>query len=424
MNIVILTVGSRGDIQPFVVLGVGLQRVGHHVTLCTSENFADFVTGHGLRYAYMNDDLIRLTETGAGKAAVEGQGNRLNLLKMVKPILRRMLAEAWTAAQGAEAIIYHPKALAGYHLAEKLAIPGFVSLSLPMLTPTRAFSNPVLPALRLGGAANWLSYKITDLISAPYMGIINQWRRETLGLPPRPRFSSEMVRADGRPVPVLYSFSEHVVPRPADWPAWVQPTGYWFLDEADGWRPSPELVDFLAAGPPPIYIGFGSMAGQQPERLGRIALDALAQTGQRGLLATGWGGLAATGLPDTVFQLTAAPHDWLFPQVAAVVHHGGAGTTAAGLRAGRPTVICPFIADQPFWGRRVAELGAGPRPITQKQLTADGLAQAIQTAVMNTAMRQRAADLGEKLRAEDGVARAVSIIHQTVAAYAGAPLQE
>jgi len=139
-------------------------------------------------------------------------------------------------------------------------------------------------------------------------------------------------------------------------------------------------------------------------------IEALQQTGQRGLLASGWGGLQATELPDTIYQIDAAPHDWLFPQVAAVVHHGGAGTTAAGLRAGKPTVICPFIADQPFWGKVVYARGVGPQPIPQKKLTVEGLAVAIATAVNDVPMQQCAAKLGAQIRAEDGIACAVNLI--------------
>ncbi len=213
-------------------------------------------------------------------------------------------------------------------------------------------------------------------------------------------------------MPVLYSFSEHVVPRPDDWPETTVATGYWFLEQDETWQPPAALVQFLAAGPPPVYVGFGSMAGKDPARLTRIVLDALEQSGQRGLLATGWGGLAVEDLPENLFAIDSAPHDWLFPRVSAVVHHGGAGTTAAGLRAGKPTLISPFMGDQPFWGQRVCEQGVGPKPIPQKQLSADALATAIHQLTHDQDMRQRATALGQKLRAENGVARAVAWIEE------------
>jgi sterol 3beta-glucosyltransferase len=245
--------------------------------------------------------------------------------------------------------------------------------------------------------------------------IVKEWRRETLKLPPRSMIKGDLVRSDGRPVPVLYSFSRHILPPPTDWSEQVNITGYWVLNESPNWQPPPDLLKSLDAGPPPVFIGFGSMSGRDPARTTRLVLEALAKTGQRGLLVTGWGGLEAEKLPEDVFKIENAPYDWLFPHMAAVVHHGGAGTTAAGLQAGKPTVICPFVADQPFWGQRVAALGAGPPPIPQRKLTTDNLASAIQQAATDTGMQQRAAALGEKIRAEDGTGQAVSLIEKYAA---------
>lgn len=409
MKIMILTVGSRGDIQPFLALAVGLQKAGHAVTINTSATFRDFITGYGVAHAEINDDLIRLSESDEGRAALEGKG-KLALLKKVKPMLQKMLADEWTAVQNAQPdlLIYHPKALGGYHLAEKRNIPGVMSIPLPIYTPTREFPSPILPPLKLGGWYNRLTYKLIGLVQAPYMGLINTWRKESLGLPPRSVFANDLQTPDGRSLPVLYPFSTHVVPRPADWPAEALTPGYWFLPPDPHWQPSPALSAFLQAGPPPVYVGFGSMAGTDPARLTEAVIAALAQSGQRGLLATGWGGLKPADLPSNLFVLDAAPHDWLLPQMAAVVHHGGAGTTAASLRAGKPTLICPFFGDQPFWGQRVFELGAGPRPIPQKQVTAVALAAAITEMVHNQIMQSRAAELGRKIQAEDGVATAVA----------------
>ncbi|MEL6263944.1 MAG: glycosyltransferase, partial [Cyanobacteria bacterium J06626_6] len=205
-------------------------------------------------------------------------------------------------------------------------------------------------------------------------------------------------------------YSRHVAPEPTDWPENVIASGYWFLDQQTAWEPPADLKAFLDSGDAPVYVGFGSMAGRDPERLTRIVIGALQQAKVRGILATGWGGLSAEDLPKTIFKLEQAPHDWLFPQMAAVVHHGGAGTTAAGLRAGCPTVICPFFGDQPFWGQRVRELGVGSGPIPQKQLTVEKLAAAIQTVTTNSTAQQKAKALGEKLRQEDGIARAIALI--------------
>jgi len=203
-----------------------------------------------------------------------------------------------------------------------------------------------------------------------------------------------------------------VLPPPADWDERMHVTGYWFLDPVDAWTPPADLLEFLQAGSPPIFIGFGSMSPRNPEAMTQVILQALARTRQRAIILSGWGGLRAANVPDTVFTLDSIPFSWLFPRVAAVVHHGGAGTTAAGLRAGVPSIIVPFFADQPFWGQRVMDLGVGPAPIPRKELTAERLAQAIQMAVTDQPLRERAADLGTRIRAEDGIARAVELVKQ------------
>jgi sterol 3beta-glucosyltransferase len=216
-------------------------------------------------------------------------------------------------------------------------------------------------------------------------------------------------------VPTLYGYSRHVLPRPADWPAEHQVTGYWFLDAPDDWTPPPDLAAFLAAGEPPVYIGFGSMGSRDPGATARLAVEALARAGRRGILAAGWGGLTATDLPATIFPLGAIPHAWLFPQMAAIVHHGGAGTTAAALRAGVPSLVVPFGLDQPFWGRRVAELGVGPSPIARGALTARGLANALRDTLADGAIRHRAAALGRAISAEEGIGTAVTLIERHAA---------
>jgi sterol 3beta-glucosyltransferase len=415
MNILILTIGSRGDVQPYIALGLGLQTAGHAVTLCTGTGFAPLVAQYGLRFAGLDADFMALLDTPAGRAALGGKKGT-GLLKQVLPMLRRMLDSAAEAAPGAEAIIYHPKTLAGPHLAEKRGVPAFLALPSPAFSPTRAFPNPILGRTgSLGGVLNRLSYTaVNRLATVPYRGLINRWRRERLGLPAQPRFADELVLR-GAPVPRLYAYSPRVVPTPSDWDSTTCVSGYWFLDQPAGWQPPLALVRFLAAGPAPVCVGFGSMVGTDSARLTGIVVAALAQAGQRGILLTGKGGVTATDLPETILTLEAVPHDWLFPQVAAVIHHGGAGTTGAGLRAGKPAVICPFFGDQPFWGARIAALGVGPAPIPQKQLTVGRLAGAIRAAV-DPAMQRRAVELGAAIRAEDGVGTAIRFIEARLAA--------
>jgi sterol 3beta-glucosyltransferase len=415
MKILITTFGTRGDLQPYIALGAGLNRAGFEAAICTPPGSRPFVEEYGLRYLPMDDQLLSITQDGV---RASGPRDMLAVARRVVPAMDAMMKAEWAAAQAFEPglILYHPKCMGSLHVAEKLGLPAVMALPLPFYTPTSAFPVPFMGWLRLGGAANRLSFRLMGLTSGMYTTTINDLRVNILGLPPVARFSDPLVRLDGSPVPVMYPYSPHLLPVPDDFPPHVHVTGYWFLDRPAGWQPDPALVRFLEAGPPPVYIGFGSMGFGDGEQRARLALEALRLSGQRGLLASGWGGLsAAAGLPPGVFPLESAPHDWLFPQVAAVVHHGGAGTTAAGLRAGVPSIICPFIADQPFWGRMVAERGAGPPPIAQMRLTAARLAEAIDAALHDPAMRAAAAGLGAQIRAEDGVARAVEILQSILA---------
>jgi sterol 3beta-glucosyltransferase len=410
-SITLLTVGTRGDVQPFIALGLGLQRAGYAVTVATSERFAAFVQAYGLAFAPLSAEFLELASTTGGKKALAGKGS-LGLLKQAMPLLRRMLDSTGPAiAPATAAIVYHPKVLAGYHLAEKLGIPAFVGFGIPALSPTRKFANPLLTTRNLGPGLNRLTYRLFAWAStAPYRSMINHWRREKLDLPPYK--NDTWLR--GQPVPILYSYSARVVPTPLDWDSSATVTGYWVLDQAKTWQPPAELVSFLEAGPPPVYVGFGSMPTQDRERTTATVLEAVRQTGQRAVLATGAGGLTAPAASRSVFALEAAPHDWLFPQMSAVVHHGGAGTTAAGLLAGKPSVICPSFGDQPFWGKRVAALGVGPAPIPQARLSAETLAKAIQYAVADEAVQKRARTLGTQLRMEAGVKSAVQVISRFV----------
>ncbi|NBB85774.1 MAG: glycosyltransferase [Bacteroidetes bacterium] len=426
MKVFIATIGTRGDVQPHIALAEGLHRAGHTVTVCTSTRYASLVTERGLGYGRLSDDLIALVETPEGREAIAAAGGAIQgieaLIDMVGRSLhiqRDLFRDGWTAAKEADpdVIIYHPKMAIALHYAERLRVPAVIAPLFPLFLPTAAFPNLGFPRLQLG---EWLtpiyhrcSHRLVlTVVSAVSRWLFASWRRAH-GLPPQPRGTGLVHRDCGMRVPFLHGWSPHVAPDPPDWPNHhVETTGYWFLDRPEDWRPPPALEAFLTDGPPPVYVGFGSMAGLQPEDTTHRVLGALRRTGLRGVLASGWGGLRATDLPSSVHLLDHVPHDWLFPRVAAVVHHGGAGTTAAGLRAGRPTVICPFFGDQPFWGRRVHTLGAGPAPIPQQHLTAERLVRALRAATADPALAARAEALGRKIQCEDGITTAVGFIER------------
>lgn len=419
MRILLATLGSRGDVQPFVALGAGLRGAGHDVTVCTHTRFEAFVTSRGLSYAYLSDELIAILDTAEGRGAVEDMGSffsgvraAVKLLRRTGPIQRDLLNDGWAAARDIrpDIIVYHGKMGGTPHYADKLGIPCVLALTFPQFVPTSEF--PTLGFPNLGGRFNRMTYRFVVAIAKRIGGkYVNAWREEQV-LPPMPRGTDLLHRTDGSRIPVVHAVSPNVVPPPPDWPDGVINTGYWFLDRDADWQPPEGLDAFLSAGEVPVYVGFGSMAGRNPQKVTAVVVDALRQTGLRAVLASGWGGLSADDLPDSAYLVDAVPHDWLFPRVAAVVHHGGAGTTAAGLRAGRPTVICPFFGDQPFWGRRVHALGAGPTPIPQKRLTAVRLAEALRMATTDSEIARRAEALGAAIRTEDGIGDAVRFVER------------
>jgi sterol 3beta-glucosyltransferase len=409
-KILITTFGTRGDVQPFIALGKGLKAAGYRVGICTSEGFQSWVEEHQLDYVFMNNDLLQLSQAALDQLG--GTRATMRIARQMMRAVRQAMDDEWKAAvtYQPDLMIYHPKCLGSFHVAEKLQLPAIMAIPLPFYTPTNEFPVPFMSGITLGGWFNRFSYRLMGLSSAMYTGTVNDFRQKTLGISRVGRFADLLVRSDGSPVPVLYPYSPHLLPVPKDFPAHVHVTGYWFLDHPDHWQPEPELVRFLESGTPPIYVGFGSMGARKGQQRAQLVFGALEQSGQRGVVASGWGGLKATDLPANVFMLEQTPHDWLFPRTAAVVHHGGAGTTAAGLRAGKPGVICPFMADQPFWGKLVYERGAGPKPIPQSKLNSEKLAQAIHQAINDRQMQNRAASLGEKIRAEDGIGCTAEII--------------
>ena len=326
-----------------------------------------------------------------------------------------MAEDEWRAAQGADAIVFKYSWFAGYSLAEKLGVPCVAAMPFRM-TPTEAF-----PCFWLFGGhdrgrwGNRLLWRLSEQVTWQIgRGEDTRSRRELLHLPPLPLLGP-LARQEREGMPVLYAYSPTLLPPPPDWPSRFHVTGTLFLDPPPGWQPPPDLVAFLEAGPPPVYVGFGSMTSADPDATLALVLEALARAGQRGVLSHGWAGLGAgRELPDTVIAVDEVSHSWLFPRMAAVVHHGGAGTTVAGLRAGIPSVVTPLTADQPSWGRIVHRLGAGPRPIPFRHLTATRLSSAIAAAVSDPAIRERAAELGERVREEDGVGRAVQLASNPV----------
>jgi UDP:flavonoid glycosyltransferase YjiC (YdhE family) len=418
-RITIGTSGSQGDVQPFVALGLGLVSRGHSVRIATYDAFEGFVRSFGLDFAPVEGDPQAMLAQEQGQTWLEsgrrGGGFARGFRDIVGPALSQGTADALAAGADADLILFAgPTFYTFYNVAEKLRKP-FIQSYLQPINPTRAFPSAVFPS-RLGGhgLTNYLTHTIGGQAFWQLMRpVVNDIRRTQLGLPSLSFFGPflDMLR---RRLPVIYGYSPTVLPKPVDWNDALHVTGHWFLPE-QAWTPPPELVRFLAGGPAPVYVGFGSMVSRDAERLTAVVLDALQQAGQPGIILSGWAGLGERNLPPSVLGLERVPHRWLFPQVAAVVHHGGVGTTHEGLRAGRPSILVPFFGDQPFWADRVAALGAAPDPIPQAELTAGRLAGAIRQAVSDQTIARRAAEIGRAIRAEDGIGTAVDVIEAFLA---------
>jgi sterol 3beta-glucosyltransferase len=419
MHLTLLTYGSRGDVQPFLALALGLQKSGHTIRLAAPGRFADMAAARGVPFAALAGDpeeiSIRFNEAGTNVVRTVRA-----IRDYVYTIAPQVTRDARSALDGADLVIHSFLFTTGGHtFARQMGIPDLSVQTFPMFAPTRLFPNVAMANVPPGALSYFSHWLATQIF----------WYGGNTGTP---RFNKQFPedfpaklywpfkQTDDRPLtPLVMAVSPTVLHRPADWTSpHIHMPGWFFLDEPD-YAPPPALADFLAAGGPPACISFGSMVHWNAERIGRAVLEALRCTRQRGILLTGWGGWTPDPLPADVFVLDAAPHDWLFPRCSVIVHHGGAGTTAAGLRAGVPNVVVPFAGDQPFWGKRVAALGAGPRPVPVRVLDAGSLTTALTCALTDASIRRRAAEVGEKVRAEDGVGETVRLAEEWAEMFGG-----
>jgi sterol 3beta-glucosyltransferase len=411
VKITLLTYGSRGDVQPFIALAGGLQKVGHQVKLAAPQRFDSLARIYNVPFVPLagEPEVIsrRLNDAGA------------NLVGMVRAmsdyifsIADQVATQAFTACEDADLIVHSFLFTTGGHsLARKLHIPDISLQTFPIFAPTQVFppvSMPYLPS----GPISYFFHGITTWTF--WYGGNMGFRRLRKVAPGTFDFDLHWPfhQDEGRlKTPLLFAYSPTVVPRPGDWSSFhIYISGYLFLPSPETFRPPPELLHFLSAGKPPICVTFGSMIHRDMERVYRIIFEALGKTGNRAVVLSGWSSLSGAQTADT-FVMDQTPHDWLLPRCKAVIHHGGAGATAAGLRAGIPNVVIPFAADQPFWGARVHAIGAGPQPIAVKKLTTEKLIAALIEAE-NAAIRESAQIIGSKIRVEGGVKRAVSIIEE------------
>ncbi|KAJ9543476.1 hypothetical protein OSB04_023183 [Centaurea solstitialis] len=430
LQVVILIVGTRGDVQPFIAIGKRLQDYGHRVRLATHSNFKEFVLTAGLEFHPLGGDPKVLAEymvknkgfLPSGPSEIPVQRSQM------KDIIFSLLAACREPDLDtgipfkADAMIANPPAYGHTHVAESLKIPIHIFFTMPwtilpgkvsesvdsyqqaLTWPTSEFPHPLSRVKQ--PSAYRLSYQIVDsLIWLGIRDMINDVRKKKLKLRPVTYLSGS--QGSETDIPHGYIWSPHLVPKPKDWGPKIDVVGFCFLDLASNYEPPEDLVRWLKAGPKPIYVGFGSLPVQEPEKMTQTIVKALEMTGQRGIINKGWGGLGNLTEPkDFIYSLDNIPHDWLFLQCSAVVHHGGAGTTAAGLKAACPTTIVPFFGDQPFWGERVHSRGVGPPPISVDQFNLTKLVDAIKF-MLDPKVKERAVELAKAMENEDGVEGAV-----------------
>ncbi|KIW08552.1 hypothetical protein, variant 1 [Verruconis gallopava] len=455
MNVVIHVVGSRGDVQPFVALAKVLRDTyNHRVRLATHPVFKQFVEENGIEFFSIGGDPSELMafmvknpglmpgfetlrngdvgkrrrgiaemikgcwrsciEAGDG-SGVEASDNAIGDWMADEESSTKEIPDKFSRPFVADAIIANPPSFAHLHCAERLGIPLHMMFTMPW-SPTEAFPHPLANIESTNAEqtiSNYITYGLVDLLTWQGLGdIINRFRVHNLGLEPINIFYAPGMLARLR-IPYTYCWSPALIPKPADWGNHINISGFYFLNLASNYTPDPALKSFLDSGPPPVYIGFGSIVVDDPNAMTKMIFEAIKITGQRALVSKGWGGLGADelGLPDGVFMLGNVPHDWLFKHVSCVVHHGGAGTTAAGIACGKPTVIVPFFGDQPFWGSMVARAGAGPKPTRYKDLTAQILADSIMEALKPETV-ERAGEMAKIISQEKGCDVGAQSFHQ------------
>lgn len=402
MRVLIVAPGSRGDVAPFTGLGSALRNAGHDVTIAGYAMFGGLVTASGLGFRPLPGDprLLNAARWRQRRSPVGGA----RLIRLVADHMRELHAGILAAArQDADVLLLSGISYAGgFHIGTALGLPS-IGLVLQPVYPTRNFSPSVLTARDLGRIGNLAAGQILTGLGVSALARPVKELRAELGLSRVSSRQAIMGLMNAERWPVFHGFSPSVVPRPVDWPPGLEVTGYWWPDSPQPWTPPPELADFLAAGPPPVFAGLGSMAPENAARLSGLIAEAARQAGTRVVIQAGWAGLTRPDEPPGRSILIGdTPHDWLFPRMAAIVHHAGAGTTAAGLRAGVPAISVPMIGDQPFWAARVAALGIGPRPIPFRRLTVPALAAALRDATTRPSYLNRARDLAARIADEDG----------------------
>ncbi|GAB3742169.1 glycosyltransferase [Nocardiopsis nanhaiensis] len=422
MKALLLTQGTRGDVQPFLALALALEASGHTARVVGPAHCAPLAAAHGVDYHPTDDGVTGLTADpdlagvmDTGLRGVRGAAQTVRLLRRIKDATGQVYEDIADAAEDGADIVVHTVGLPGQHIAEYLGVRAVPVALQPSWIPTRAFPVPGAPWPDwMPSAFNRLSYRLAALALRGQRGAALRLRRERLGLG-RPNRDSPPDLPDGHREPLLHAFSRHLLPGGVGYPPDVRTTGFWFAPPDQDWEPSSELAAFLDGGEAPVFIGFSSTPTKDPAASWRMLTGAVRRVGARAVIATGWGGIAPESAHENILAIGQAPHEHLFPHCAAVVHHGGAGTTGVALTSGRPQVICPFWGDQPFWAQRARATGVASPPVRGQDMTEESLAAAIGRAVSDEEMADTAELIGARVREEEGVVGAVHFLEEVTA---------
>ena len=419
MRFTMVAIGSTGDVRPMMLLGQELKKRGHQVKVATFEPFKESILAAGLDFFPLSGDINRFM-ANIMKPGVNGFNYLSQLEASLKDMAALLLKGITEACVDAEGMICTFFGSMMYSVAEKYHIPCIQTQYYPM-----DYNGDVpissAPFLKLGKAWNKATYRIGYLmISTLEKRYLSEWRKDH-GMKKRKVTAHPDYSIHGHTVPVLYALSPLMMPRPLAWGEHIHMTGFWQETEKTEYTPPESLGAFLKKGPPPVYVGFGSMTSGDMDDTLETVLEGIRLAGVRAVLLKGWGGPTELKSDKNVYVGDYIPHDWLFENVQAVVHHGGAGTTAAGLRAGKPTLVVPFGGDQPFWGSRVRALGCGPKPIRRTSLTSEKLAEALRDLTANGAYKVAAKELGGRLKQERGTLNAADIIEEEIGRWLEAP---
>lgn len=417
MRIAIFTLGSRGDVQPYVALAKQAVKRGHNAIICTGQTFEKLIKENGVEFVKAESDLMALLETKEGKNILNNAGKHIMktikyMKEVINPAYRKSLDQFWTAAQNADVIIYHPKAFGAADMAIELGIPCISMPLVPITYPIEEFPNlAISPIKSFGKQVNKFTYKIMSLGEKSSLKEINDFRVKTLKRNKR-KAGQYTYQRNGADIPIIYPISNALFPEVESWKDKVYLPGFFYLDY-NSQELGQGLKNFIAEGMAPIVISFSSMPLKNPEEFKAKLITALKVTNNRAIVLTGISGMTFDD-DKNILAVPQAPHALLFPLAKGIVHHGGVGTTAIALKSGRPQLIIPFSVDQPFWANRLYKMGYALKPLYEKTLQIQDLVQSFKGMEIsaNIASAKKIKELIESERGTDNAIDYLEKIHQ------------